>query len=797
MKKSVSIFSIILAAAVAPFTAGETMYIWNAGTVWRVKAIIAAFLAIVAPGLTQELARSTSPDWIFRMTTQGRPPLPGEESGWVWHNPLPQGNTLTDLHLAGPGVVLAAGSGGSFLATEDDGAHWKRVKNAAGTYQQINDVFFLNDTLAWAAGENNTVFLSADGGKCWFPVRLPEAANWNAVHFVNPSVGWLAGYSWRTVNSYGGRVKHGIIAHTVDAGRTWKNFFFTTLHDDFDSIIYALSFLTAQKGFAVGHKGGVHTIYQTDDGGETWSEQVISEGPGKDLLAVHFADAYHGWIAGKNGTLLHTEDQGENWLIQTSGTTQPLNDIFFIDTQHGWAAGDAGIILFTNDGGLHWQAAMANMTQNLLTVEFSDPTNGWAAGAHGEILRSRDGGRTWTLLFHTFTRTHLEEMIFTDAQTGWIVGTKGALFKTTDGGQNWITKQSGVTNDLRRIQFLNADTGWIAGSHTLLRTTNGGEDWSRLLSWSGFDYGSTTLQFINAKVGMVINGGFIRTEDSGSNWFVHYAGIAGPKHNIHFFDADTGLVFGEWSGGGGQITMTTDGGKTWKLVGEAPVPAWDVFFLDRKIGWVVGGSGVTKTENGGLSWRRTAQSPVRARAVHFVDSELGYIAGENGSIFFTTNGGEEWQQLKSGTSLHLRSVFFTDTYTGWIAGDEGTLLKTTTGGFDFFERICTEPILPPPPPKPPEPPVTFVLYQNIPNPFKDFTTIDYVMEGRGHVMLRVYDILGRHVRTLVDAVQGEEDIYTVLWHGENDAGKRLPAGIYFYRFEAGRLTQTKKMILLH
>jgi len=76
------------------------------------------------------------------------------------------------------------------------------------------------------------------------------------------------------------------------------------------------------------------------------------------------------------------------------------------------------------------------------------------------------------------------------------------------------------------------------------------------------------------------------------------------------------------------------------------------------------------------------------------------------------------------------------------------------------------------------------------------TSIRYdVPSGGGNVTLKVYDVSGRIVQTLVDAVQSAGR-KTVRWTGTNERGERVGTGIYFYRMEAPGFVQTKKMVLL-
>ncbi len=84
----------------------------------------------------------------------------------------------------------------------------------------------------------------------------------------------------------------------------------------------------------------------------------------------------------------------------------------------------------------------------------------------------------------------------------------------------------------------------------------------------------------------------------------------------------------------------------------------------------------------------------------------------------------------------------------------------------------------------------FRLDQNYPNPFNPMTTLAFAIPHRAHVTLKVFDLLGRAVSTLVDKALGP-GAYKVVFDAED-----LPSGVYFYRIEAEAFVQTKKLILL-
>lgn len=87
-------------------------------------------------------------------------------------------------------------------------------------------------------------------------------------------------------------------------------------------------------------------------------------------------------------------------------------------------------------------------------------------------------------------------------------------------------------------------------------------------------------------------------------------------------------------------------------------------------------------------------------------------------------------------------------------------------------------------------PVEFSLEQNYPNPFNPNTTISYQLPTQSHVTIKVFDVLGREVTTLVDGL--EEPGYKSVNFNSNG----LSNGVYYYRLQAGSFVETKKLVLL-
>ena len=95
-------------------------------------------------------------------------------------------------------------------------------------------------------------------------------------------------------------------------------------------------------------------------------------------------------------------------------------------------------------------------------------------------------------------------------------------------------------------------------------------------------------------------------------------------------------------------------------------------------------------------------------------------------------------------------------------------------------------------------PATYTLFQNYPNPFNPGTTINYSLPEMAITCLRIYNLSGQVVRTLVDDDHHPSGNYTIVWDGRDDIGQAVSSGVYFYRLEAvdRGFVETKRMLLL-
>ena len=90
---------------------------------------------------------------------------------------------------------------------------------------------------------------------------------------------------------------------------------------------------------------------------------------------------------------------------------------------------------------------------------------------------------------------------------------------------------------------------------------------------------------------------------------------------------------------------------------------------------------------------------------------------------------------------------------------------------------------------------SFILSQNYPNPFNPQTTIEYILTSPSHVVLKIYNLRGQVIKTLVNEPQGT-GMQTATWTGENGQGQKVSSGVYIYQIKIGDFITRKKMLLI-
>ena len=384
-----------------------------------------------------------------------------------------------------------------------------------------------------------------------------------------------------------------------------------------------------------------------------------------------------------------------------------------------------------------WIQQNSGTTLNLYSVSFHHGSNlrAWACGDSGVIVATTNGGATWVRQ-NSGTMLPLYSITFSE-ESGRILagGEQGILLYSTNDGSTWIQSASPTTTTIRSISHFRFYA--VGDSGTILKSTDSGTSWS--LRPSG-----TTLR-LNAACGGFgdfvagDSGLVLRTTNNGNSWFSLNTGRSENIYGIPLFGSLDLLA-----GDRGLILKSTNSGNTW-------IPA----------------------NSGTLN---------KLSSVEYSTNNVSriYAVGDNGTILKSTDAGVTWGFQASTTTANLHSTFFyLNDAQGYAVGDGGTILRTTDGGgaITSARNDATHPL-------------AARLDQNYPNPFNPKTKIGFQVARNGWVMLRVFDLQGREVVTLVD-----DTLPTGAYETYLDGGV-MASGVYLYQLQTESYIETKKLVLV-
>lgn len=296
-----------------------------------------------------------------------------------WSRVTTIGNTLRDAAFGDEQHGIIVGDAGLIFRTEDGGQTWQEVWVWGCRDANVVSVDMVGSDLAWMCGlyTGGGVYRSLDGGVSWESVPLPITGHDYSVDFADASNGWCtvtvvsgssichstdggaswseqpAGAAWYWDDVFaldalhgwagGWEPDHGLVGRTVDGGATW------TFHPlPTSDAVYGLFFRTERLGWAATGGG---TVYQTDDGGDTWN-------------AIHQAEANAAWLAVK--------PVGPDNLAVVGARNEGNATTGLID--RGSLASAA------------WMRDLESPGSWLLGAEFGSAQSGFAVGFYGEIF---------------------------------------------------------------------------------------------------------------------------------------------------------------------------------------------------------------------------------------------------------------------------------------------------------------------------------------------------------------------------------------------------------------------------
>lgn len=690
------------------------------------------------------------------------------QSGWDWQNPLPQGNDLYSVHMFDQNTVIAVGIGSTVMKTTDAGNSWTIRRFADGTENGIRSLYFFNSLIGVAVGAQGTIIRTTDAGTTWTTQTTGTTRSLFSVHFNDVNNGIAVG-------------RQGTILHTSDGGFNWT---LQSSNTDYD--LWGISYLSNATAIAVG--GGYDTLFpyeshqiiiRTTDNGANWIP--VYAAPKCTLNVVCFADESDGWAASCD-SIYHTTDGGITWFNQTAGSARGF---FFFDSNVGFAV-SGQIVRKTTDGGNSWTNDTLE-TNSMLSIKFYDANNGFIVGSTGTILKTTDGGINWQLLTSDILLerpgNQFTGVSFSDPNNGVCVNSR-LVFNTTNGGSSWIERPTDIIGQFSDVEAIDANHWIVTDNYSMLTTTNAGSSWIRDTLYKG-----SKIQCFDANNCVVLGDSvgsytgylsILKTTDGGFSWHRIVTDISPPEYysGIFFTDQLHGTIVN-----GTRIYQTSDGGFHWIQRLNYDKSLQDVFFLSSTNGVVVGGgsSGVIlRTTDSGQTWLPADADTSRwFAAITFVDANIGYAVGYLGNILKTTDGGASWTRQLTGVDNTFYAVAAPDANNATVVGNIHGIMHTSSGGVSEVEENTVTPA-----------PRQYDLDQNYPNPFNPSTVIEFSVPYASYVTLKVFDVLGQTISTLVNEPMSAGS-YSVSWNATG-----IASGVYFYRLQAESFSETKKLVLL-
>ena len=561
-------------------------------------------------------------------------------------------------------------------------------------------------------------------------------------------------------------------------------------------------------------------VARSSDDGASWT--YVNSGLTDSYvtcLAARGATLITGGGAGIGKVFLST-NLGDSWTAATA-LSRPITALVVSGTTLFAGTNSIGIYSSTNDGG-DWTAVNTGLADSIIFALAVVDTNLFAGTPTGGVFVSTNNGTSWTAVNQGLPRFEGDSSRYYPIQClrasgqSLFAGTKG-LFLSTNNGTAWTYVGLGQYDVMDLVTtganvFAVADSG--ISSHFLFLSTNNGATWT--------DAGSDLL-FPEA----------IWITNTQSLVGVYGVGLwRRPLSEMINNTQIPNAGFEDWRTVGNCIEPTSwysfyslfDSSGTY-----SPITRSTDHYPENSGSYSVRISNDTSLWNSGtppssvLGWGMLLSNKLDDRPLFPVSGHPTSLRGyykflsENGdtmniNVHFYYNGtevtGGRFQSDVTASSWTPFQVFVSDTsYTNVDSaritlsasnepkdGSKGPLGNSVL----YIDNLSFDTLITSVPLVTHAVPTAFLLYQNYPNPFNPTTTISYQLPTQSHVMLKIFDVLGREMTTLVNEVKQPGE-YTATWNAE-----KVPSGVYFYRLmakaipsgQAGNYVETKKLLLL-
>jgi photosystem II stability/assembly factor-like uncharacterized protein len=400
--------------------------------------------------------------------------------------------------------------------------------------------------------------------------------------------------------------------------------------------------------------------------------------------------------------------------------------------------------------------------------------------------------------------------IFVSASDGFS-GDSGYVWVSKDSGKTWAQKKKGLEGipfgSARAITAVDSGHILVGTIEDVFKSTDNGDGWHKVKASGnlGIEKNVRPSQFLrkgNTIFVVGFNSGFWRSDDNGWSWRqVSLVDSTFPYVQTITMTPSGTLFAGTGSADKGTgVFRSTDDGKTWAAVNNgldngktgalSSLNIWRLAApqagISKTVIAVTEYAGVYQTDDEGDHWYKVENLPIFLGGAATICAHGIFVNGWNSvdkdATYRSVDSGVSWTKIPelNGYSVWSFAKF----------GERRLLVGTHDGMFlvTFDTPTSVESGYQPSA-------LSFRLDQNYPNPFNPSTVISYELSVGGEVSLKVYNVLGQVVATLIDETQPAGS-YSVRFDGSN-----LPSGVYFYRLQIYRglisiITETKKMLLV-
>ncbi len=723
--------------------------------------------------------------------------VPNARSQPSWEPVGPYGGYIRNLAKDANGNIYAATLLGGIFKSTNNGASWVQVY-ADTLKADFRSVAINSNGDIFGGTDGFGIQRSTNGGTTW--VRLTGILFSSTVTSIlilpnNDIIAARFGGVYRSTNN-------GNSFLGINTGLT-------------NTSVHAVAANANGDLFAATNGGGV---FRSTNGGGNWSP--INTGIAVNDMAVFGLAVKSGtelWAAAAQKVYRSTNN-GDNWSPLEPVPLAGYSSIAFASNGDVYAAASSinnavgGGVFRSTDSGTSWtqESGLPNVPHFALltsgTMIFAG-TGGPGVYSTGTTTASSGA---WVHRVNGMDNTHvyvLEE----GTDSSLYAGTRFAgIFKSTDAGITWSSASNGLPYDWINAIVVNRVNGnlFAATNNSKYRSTDHGASWQQVHFVGATAMASNSHGHLFSGLGA----GMYRSTDNGTSW--SFMGLDPSPNRIADIACAGETVYvatGVGSGFGTSrgVFRSTDNGGTWAQfnngltnlnvttvsVGDTMSPrivcgtrGSGVFALDMTAGtWSTFNNGITDLNIVHVGHYPALVPLTIGPAISHTIVEKMLLVTVTTLYFYLAYRPNPWQEVlfRDYEIEPLLALNVTPTIIAREGGLSDIGLLATNGrgiarGVDFITSVRSLPELP----------ERFMLSQNYPNPFNPSTTIKYQMPSTNHVTIKVFDILGREVATLVNEVK-QPGSYEVTWDAAGYA-----SGMYFYRLRAGGFMSTKKLVLL-